>query len=66
MDVSVPDEEQTVEIDEKWSSLSYGSVSGHGKPIDDATIVVRGLDADIGLTPMVNLRLNCLRVRGTL
>ena len=48
VDVSVPEEEQTVEIDEEAVLVQVtGQVSdSQGVPVDDATIVVRGLDTE--------------------
>ena len=51
VDVSVPEEKQTVEIDEEAVLVQVtGQVSdSQGVPIDDATIVVRGLDTGISV-----------------
>ena len=48
VDVSVPEEEQTVEIDEEAVLVQVtGQVSdSSGAPVENATIVVRGLDAE--------------------
>ena len=48
VDVSVPEEEQTVEIDEEAVLVQVtGQVSdSSGAPVENATIVVRGLDTE--------------------
>ena len=48
VDVSVPEEKQTVEIDEEAVLVQVTGqvIDSQGVPIDDATIVVRGLDTE--------------------